>query len=136
MPGDQEAALTGRSARLPHHLGILDRGGPQNDPGDPGFEPHFDRRQIADTAAQLDLRARRTRGGKNPPNRSAVDRLTGEGPVQIDDMEPRGAGGDKGRRLRRRVIVEHGRLRHVAAQQAHALAIFQIYRWKQDHGGG
>ena len=37
-------------------------------------------------------------------------------------------------RLRRRIEIEHGRARHVALLQAHALAVLQVNRRKEDHG--
>ena len=36
--------------------------------------------------------------------------------------------------LRRRIEVEHGRARHVALFEPHALAVLQIDRGKEDHG--
>jgi hypothetical protein len=33
------------------------------------------------------------------------------------------------------IVAEHGRRRHLAAQEAHALAIFQVDRGIEDHGG-
>ena len=67
-------------------------------------------------------------------DRLAVDRLAGEGAVEIDDMQPAEAGGGEAPRLRRRVVVEHGGARHLAAHQAHAGAVLQIDRGKEDHG--
>ena len=40
----------------------------------------------------------------------------------------------EGARLRRGIEVEHGRPRHVALFEAHALAVFQIDGGKKDHG--
>ena len=40
----------------------------------------------------------------------------------------------EGLRLRRRIEVEHGRARHVALLQAHALTVLQIDGGKKDHG--
>ena len=60
-------------------------------------------------------RAVHTCGSQDPFDRGPVDRYAGEGAVQIDDVEPRGSGGNEGRRLG-----------HIAAQQAHALAVFQV----------
>ena len=40
----------------------------------------------------------------------------------------------KALRLRGGIEVEHGRARHVALLEAHALAVLQIDRGKEDHG--
>ena len=40
----------------------------------------------------------------------------------------------EGARLRRGIEVEHGRARHVALFEAHALAVLQIDGGKKDHG--
>ena len=42
--------------------------------------------------------------------------------------------GGKGAGLRRGIEVEHGRTRHVALFEAHALAVFQVDGGKKDHG--
>ena len=40
----------------------------------------------------------------------------------------------EGARLRRGIVIEHGRARHVALLEAHALAVLQVDGGKQDHG--
>ncbi len=40
----------------------------------------------------------------------------------------------EGARLRRRIEVEHGRARHVALFEAHALAVLQVDSGKKNHG--
>ncbi len=56
-------------------------------------------------------------------DRVRVDRLPGEGAVEIDDMQILEPLFGERARLRGRVGVEDGRLRHVAAQEAHAFAV-------------
>ena len=63
-----------------------------------------------------------------------VHRLAGEGTVEIDDMQIFKALRGKGTRLRHRIEVEHGRPRHVALFEAHALAVLQVDGGKEDHG--
>ena len=42
--------------------------------------------------------------------------------------------GSKALRLRRGVEIEHGRARHVALLEPHALAVLQVDGGEQDHG--
>jgi hypothetical protein len=72
--------------------------------------------------------------GQDRFDRAAVDRPALEGAVQVHDMQPGEAGSGEGAGLGRRVVVEHGRARHVAAQQAHGLAVLQIDGGVEDHG--
>jgi hypothetical protein len=51
-------------------------------------------------------------------------------------VQPLAAGGDEAPGLVGGVAVEHRGDRHVSAQQAHALAVFQIYGGEQDHRPG
>src|SRR5262249_54290801 len=53
---------------------------------------------------------------------------------EIDDMQPAAALRGEALRLRRRIGVEHGRLRHVAAQQAHRIALLEVDGGVEDHG--
>src|SRR5262249_56020156 len=49
--------------------------------------------------------------------RRLVARRAGEGAVEIDDVEPRGAGRGEARRLRRRIVVEHGGRVHLRSEE-------------------
>src|SRR6185437_5814531 len=64
----------------------------------------------------------------------AIHWLSREGAVEIDDMQPDAAGGDEALRLAGGIVAEDGRRAHFAAQQAHALAAFEVDRGKEDHG--
>ncbi len=63
-----------------------------------------------------------------------IHRLAGKRAVEIDDMEIFEALRGEACSLRRRIEIEHGGARHVALLQAHALAVLQINRWKENHG--
>ncbi len=65
---------------------------------------------------------------------AGVHRLAGEGAVEIDEVQPLEAALLEDARLRGRVGVEHGRLRHVAAHEAHAFAALEVDGGKQDQG--
>ena len=113
------AIALGKSLRRPaDQIGIAHRGRAEDDPRDLARQPALDRRHVADAAAELDRHLGR---GKDRLDGGAVDRAAGEGAVQVDHMQPREAGFGETARLRRRVGVEHGRPRHVARLEAHAL---------------
>ena len=97
----------------------------------PRLEPAANRLHVAHAAAELHLHGQVV---KDAPDRLGVDRLTREGAIEIHDMQVLEPLLGESARLRRRVRVEHRRLRHVAAQQAHAFAVLQVDRGKQDHG--
>src|SRR5258708_29165501 len=95
-------------------------------------EPIVDRGAVGDAAAELDLEAD---GAADRAHRRAVDRMPGEGAVEIDDMQPGKAELGEMPGLPRRVLAEHGRGRHVAADEADAGATLQIDGRIEDHGG-
>ena len=71
---------------------------------------------------------------QDAPRPRRVHRLAGEGAVEIDDVQIFEALRCEGSRLRGGIAVEHGRARHVALLQAHALAVLEIDGGEQDHG--
>ena len=73
-------------------------------------------------------------GAQDRFDRARIGRPAREGAVEIDDVQPVEAGFREGFRLRRRIVVEDCRLRHVALPQAHAAAFLQIDGGKEDHG--
>ena len=77
--------------------------------------------------------ARRHRG--LPRTAVAIDRAAGKGAVEIDDVQPCETGIRELPRLRRRIVVEHGGARHLAAHQTNAGAILEIDRRIEDHAG-
>jgi len=95
-------------------------------------EPALDGRHVADAAAQLrrDVHRLEDRLDGRRVHRSAL-----EGAVEIDQVQPLEAGFGKADRLGRRVVVEHRGAVHLAAQQAHGLAVLQVDGGKQDHFG-
>ena len=76
------------------------------------------------------LTALRMRGDRRLVDRMALDRA-----VEIDQMQPFAAGIGECLGLGRRAVVEHRGPRHVAAQQAHALAVLEIDGGEENHGG-
>ena len=73
-------------------------------------------------------------GGEDCLHRGVVDRLACEGAVQVDDVQVLKSLLLEGARLRRRVVVEHGRGLHLAELQAHALAVLEVDGGKEDQG--
>ena len=82
----------------------------------------------ADAAAQLGRHLDRL---QDLDHRRAIDRMALDRAVEIDQVQPFAAGMGEGLGLGGRAVVEHRGARHVAAQQAHALAVLQIDRGKQ-----
>jgi hypothetical protein len=87
--------------------------------------------KIADAAAKLDRNGDHV---EHALDRGGVHRLAGERAVEIDDVQIVETLRGEGARLRGRIVVEDGRLGHVAAQEADALAFFEIDRRIEDHG--
>ena len=117
--------------RLAHEIGVTDRRGAEDDARDPAFQPAAHRLHVAHAAAELHLYRE---PGEDAPDRLGVDRLAGEGAVEIDDMQVFEALIGEGSRLRGGVGVEHRRLRHVAAQEPDALAVLEVDGGKENHG--
>ena len=65
----------------------------------------------------------------------AIDRMALDRAVEIDQVQPFAAGIGERLGLGGRAVVEHRGACHVAAQQAHALAVLEVDGGKQDHGG-
>ena len=61
--------------------------------------------------------------------------MPGKGAVQIDEVQPVEPGFGELARLRRGIVVEDGGARHLAADKAHAFAVFKVDRRIKDHGG-
>ena len=68
-------------------------------------------------------------------DRGAVDRMALDRAVEVDQVQPFAAGIGEGLGLGRRAVVEHRGACHVAAQQAHALAVLEVDGGEQKHGG-
>ena len=97
----------------------------------PALEPPPHSLHVANAAAELKLDVDT---GEDPSDGLGVDRLAGESPVEIDDMEIVESLRRERPRLRGGIGVEDGRARHVAVNEAHALAVLEIDGGKQDHG--
>ena len=87
--------------------------------------------EIADAAAELHRHGDRL---QHRLDRLRIHRLAGKGAVEIDHVQIFEALRGEGARLRRRIEIEHGRARHVALLEAHALAVLQVDGGKENHG--
>src|SRR4051794_11483177 len=114
-----------------HQFRIAHRGGADDDPGNALVEPGFNSREIANAATELHRYRDRL---QHRLDGLRVHRLAGKRTVEIDDVEILKALRNEARRLRGGIEVEHGRARHVALFEAHALAVFEVDRRKENHG--
>ena len=130
VDADDDAA--GKFARgAPHQFRIAQRGGAEHDPVDAETEPVIDRGAVADAAAELDAADRpRARIARTA---SPLTDLPANAPSRSTTCSQRKPGCGEAARLRRRIVVEHGRARHLAAHQAHAGAALQVDGGEQDH---
>ena len=123
----------GCSARgFAHEVGVAHRRRADDHASDAFVEPAFDSSHVANAAAELH-RHLVTRPGSastaaafigcpaKAPSRSTTCRYSKPLPLEISRL----GGG---------IVIENGRLRHVAMDQTNALAVFQIDCRKQDHG--
>ena len=119
------------AASVMHEIGIAHRHRAKDHTLYTRLEPRLDGGHVPDAAAELN---RKIDGVENCADRVGIDRLAGKRAVEIDDMEPGEARGSEGPRLRRRVVGEDRRPRHVSLDEAHAGAALEIDRGKEDHG--
>src|SRR3954451_16087740 len=106
-----------------HQFRIAHRGRPNDHARDPLVEPGFHGLEIANAAAELH---RHGDGLQHRLHSQRIHRLAGKGPVEIDDVQIFKPLLGEGPRLCGGIEVEHGRARHVALFEAHALAVFQV----------
>ena len=112
-------------------IGVFERGGADDDALHPEREPAIDARAIADTAA--DLHPAR-KGRDDAFDRRAVDAFTGEGAVEINDVQMAGARVREQPRLRRRIVAIDGCARHIAFGEPHHLPALEVDRGEDDQG--
>ena len=126
-PGNAEHA----SCRKP---GILDRGRADDDVADAVVEVALDRVEVADAAAELhrDFLADHAH---DLADGALVARLAGDGAVEVHEVQALRALLEPVLRHRRRVLGEHGDRLHVALLQAHAMAVLDVDRGNDLHGG-
>src|SRR5262245_3131835 len=129
---DTDCDTTGKGpAGLAHEIGIARGSRAENDPGDARLEPAAKGCKVANAAAELDRDGDRR---QDCGNGVAVDRPARYGAVEIDDVEPgealvgEGLGRDFGH------LRVNGRSSHLAALEADAAAILEVYGGEQDHG--
>ncbi len=110
---------------------IAHRDRAEDHPGEALFQPGLDMAQRADAAAELhgEIHALEDR-----LHRRAIDALAGKGAVEVDDVQVVEALAFEAPGLGRRVIVEDGRLLHVAELQTHALPVLEVDGGEEDHG--
>ena len=129
---DADGDLAGECLRsFTHQGGILYRDGAEDHPRDACGEPGVDRRHVADAAAELD---RHLRCLQNCIDGAGIDGFAGESAVEVDHVNPFRSGIDKALRLIAGGLVEHGRLIHIALDQAHAGPVLQVDGRVEDHG--
>src|SRR6185436_1463218 len=114
-----------------HELRIAHCRGADDDARDAFVEPGFHGLEIANAAAELH---RHGDGFQHRLDGQRIHRLAGKGAVEIDDMQIFESLLGERPRLISRIEVEHGRARHVALFEAHALAVFQVDGGKENHG--
>src|SRR6185369_16899849 len=120
---------------IPQEPRILDRRRADDDVAQAPVDVLLDGVQIPNAAAQLhgDVIAD---GPENGLDGRVVLRLAGEGPVQVDQMQPSRSLGQPAARHGRGVLAKGGGLVHVALLEAHAVAVFQVNRGDEEHSGG
>src|SRR5262249_9817578 len=102
--------------------GVARRGRADDDTGDALVEPGLDGADVANPATEL--QGNRSRFD-DALDRGNIDRLAGEGTVEIDHVEIFEAERFEGLRLRRRIAVKHRRARHVALLEPQACAVLE-----------
>ena len=127
---DRDPAGEGATRRA-HEIGIANRHSAEDHPAHAAPEPCLDRGHVPDTAAELHREIDRV---ENRAHRVGVDRLAGKSAVEVDDVEPSEARRRESPCLRRGVVGEDRRPRHVSLHEAHTGAVFEIDRGKEDHG--
>ncbi len=115
----------------PDQFGVAHRRGADDYARNAPGEPSLDGVEIADAATELHRQGDRF---QHRLHRQRVHRLAGEGAVEIDHVQIFEALRGEATRLRRRLKIEHGRTRHIALFEAHALAVLQVDGGKKDHG--
>jgi hypothetical protein len=123
-----------RVARFVQETGILHGRGADDDEGDAVVEVALDGLQVADASAQLHGDVRVDRGDDVLDGRF-VPRLAGDGAVQVDDVQALGALAGPLRRGLAGFLREHRGRFHAPLLEAHAVAVFQVDRGDDQHGG-
>src|ERR1700722_2981911 len=117
--------------RLADEIGIADRRGSDDDPSDTALQPAAHGLHVANSAAELQLNRE---PGENVSNGIGVHWLASERPVEIDDVKIVEPLRDERSCLSSGVRVERCRSRHIALDEANALAVLEIDGGKEDHG--
>ena len=118
-------------AHVAHEPRLFDRLGADDHPLNAGVQIGLDGLGAADTAADLDRQARM--GAGDGVNDLAVHRLTGEGAVQVHQVQAPGALLHPVVGHRHRVLGKYRIVVHAALLKAYAVAVFQIDGGNQFH---
>ncbi len=116
---------------LAHELGVLHRGGADDDARDALVQPAVDGAHVADAAAELH---RHFDAARIRSTAAAFIGLPAKAPSRSTTCRYSKPCACEASRLRGGIGVEDRRLRHVAAHQAHAFAVLEVDRGEKDHG--
>ena len=97
----------------------------------PAASQRLDPRHVADAATKLHRQIDR---GENARDSVGVDRPSGEGTVEVDNVQPLEPGVAPRLCLRCRIVGVDRRLIHLAAAQPHAATVLQVDRRIQRQG--
>ena len=112
-------------------IGIGQRRGAEHRAAYTRAQPVIERGHIPNSAAELHRDLGHVEDARDGigVDRPALDRA-----VQVDHVEPLEAERLEHERLIGGIVIEHRRLGHVAAHEAHAQAVLDVDRREQDHG--
>ena len=131
---DRDDDAAGKVARrAADEVGVLQRGGADNDARDASVEPALDTGAGADAAAELDVAGE---GGDDPAHCLAVAAFPCEGTVEVDDVEVARAGPSERQRLCGGVVAIDGGAVHVALGEADDLTGLEVDGGEDDEGHG
>ena len=134
MPSRASSETTTRSpysaSSLVEKVDVAERGGPENHPARAGVEPPRSPRGGPQSATDLHRYIDRV---CDPRDVLEVHRHSRPGAVEVDDVEPPGAGVDPSLGRVHRVGVVFGALGEVSAGQPDGLAAEDVDRGQEDH---
>ena len=118
-------------AQVVDEVWLLHGLGADDDELNAGVQIGIDRLLVADAAADLDRQI--GEGLSDTADHLGIDRLSGEGAVQVHHMQATGTGLDPTFGHGHRVVGEDRRILHASLAQPHAFTVFQIDCGYQQH---